>query len=145
MWYLLVSVPDHCLSSYFIMGKEEIGIYFCLTVDILTKVLQNCSLSSPLPTVCILSKPLTLLVANRKAKLKNVYTKIFFSEAIRGVKLKLCKNVHDTGLYIFFFYYRCSCAFLAFFYIIAEFDKSLFTLSPYITRGPMVLYRSPEC
>ena len=29
------------------MGKVEIGIYFCVTADILTKVLQKCSLSSP--------------------------------------------------------------------------------------------------
>ena len=31
------------------MGKVEIGIYCYLTADILTKVLQKCSLSSPLP------------------------------------------------------------------------------------------------
>ena len=30
------------------MRKVEIGIYCCLTADILTKVLQKCSLSSPL-------------------------------------------------------------------------------------------------
>ena len=29
------------------MGKVEIGIYFCVTADILTNVLQKCSLSSP--------------------------------------------------------------------------------------------------
>ena len=37
MWDLIVSVPDHCLSFYFIMGKVEIGIYFCVTADILKK------------------------------------------------------------------------------------------------------------
>ena len=30
-----------------IMGKVEIGIYFCVTADILTKNLQKCSWSSP--------------------------------------------------------------------------------------------------
>ena len=31
--------------------EMEIGIYFCVTADILTKVLQKCSWSSPLPTI----------------------------------------------------------------------------------------------
>ena len=40
--------------------------------------------------------------------------KIFSSEAIRGMKLKLCINVHDISLYInFIFYCRCPCAFVA--------------------------------
>ena len=34
-----------------IMGKVEIGIYFCFTADILTKVLLKCFWSSPLPTI----------------------------------------------------------------------------------------------
>ena len=52
------------------MGKVEIGICFCVTADILTKVLQKCSLSSPLPTICILSKSLILIGGhcNQKAK-----------------------------------------------------------------------------
>ena len=33
------------------MGKVEIGIYFCVTADILTKVLLKCFCSSPLPTI----------------------------------------------------------------------------------------------
>ena len=33
------------------MGKLEIGIYFCVTVDILTKVLLKGFWSSPLPTI----------------------------------------------------------------------------------------------
>ena len=44
-----------------IMGKVEIGIYFCVTADILTKVLQKCSWSSPLQTIWILSKSLILI------------------------------------------------------------------------------------
>ena len=38
----------------------------------------------------------------------------FFSEAIRGMKLTLCINVHDISLYInCIFYCRCPCAFVA--------------------------------
>ena len=33
------------------MGKVEIGIYFCVTADILKKVSQKCFWSSPLPTI----------------------------------------------------------------------------------------------
>ena len=43
------------------MGKVEIGIYFCFTADILTKVLLKCFWSSPLLTVWILSKLLILI------------------------------------------------------------------------------------
>ena len=32
------------------------------------------------------------------------YSKIFSSEAIRGMKLKLCKNVHDISLYVKYIY-----------------------------------------
>ena len=88
------------------MGKVEIGIYFCVTADILTKVLQQCSWSSLLLTLWILSKLLILIGChgNRKAKFsRKKYSKIFFSEAIRGMKLKLCINVHDISLYIIIF------------------------------------------
>ena len=43
------------------MGKVDIDIYFCVTADILTKVLLKCFWSSPLPTVLILSKSLILI------------------------------------------------------------------------------------
>ena len=43
------------------MGKVEIGIYFCVNADILTKVLQKCSLSSPLPSIRILFRWLILI------------------------------------------------------------------------------------
>ena len=40
--------------------------------------------------------------------------KIKKSEAIRGMKLKLCRNVHNISLYICFYYYcSCFCAFVA--------------------------------
>ena len=35
------------------MGKVEIGIYLCVTADILTKDLQKCSRSGPLPPIGI--------------------------------------------------------------------------------------------
>ena len=54
------------------MGKVEIGIYFCVTADILTKVLLKCFWSSPLQIIRILSKSLILIGGhgNRKAKLR---------------------------------------------------------------------------
>ena len=85
------------------MGKVEIGIYFCVTADILKKkVLQKCFWGSPLPTIWILSKLLILIGChgNRKAKCSKKYSEIVFSEAIRGMKLKFCINIHDISLYI---------------------------------------------
>ena len=67
------------------MGKVTIGHYCYLTADILTRVLQKCSLSSPLPNILFLSKSLNLIGfhSNRKSKFP---TKIIPSEAIRGIK-----------------------------------------------------------
>ena len=82
------------------MGKSiEIGIYCCLTVDILTTVLRKCFLSSPLPNILILSKPLNLIgyYGNRKVKFAKKYSKIISSEAISG--MKLCRNIHNISLY----------------------------------------------
>ena len=64
LWQLKVSI--HVL----IMGNVEIGIYFCVTADIMTKVLLKCFWSSPLSTIRILSKSLILTggYGNRKAK-----------------------------------------------------------------------------
>ena len=52
------------------MGKVEIGISCYLTAYIVTKVVQKCSLSSPLPSIRIVSKPLNLIGChdNRNAK-----------------------------------------------------------------------------
>ena len=57
------------------LGKVEIGLYCYLTADILTKVLQKCSLSSPLPNVCIVSEPLNVIDChgNQKAKFVEKY------------------------------------------------------------------------
>ena len=71
---LLLPTCFHCYGNLnfhiLIVGKVEIGIYFCVTTDILTKVLLKCFWSSPLPTMWILSKSLILIGGhgNRKAK-----------------------------------------------------------------------------
>ena len=69
------------------MGKVEIGIYFSVAADILTKVLQKCFGSSPLPTIWILSKSLILIGGHgnwktKFSKKKKKHAKIFFAEAI---------------------------------------------------------------
>ena len=71
--------------------KVKVGLYCYLIADILTKVLQKCSLNSPLPNIWILSKPLKLIGChdNRKYKFSKKYSKIISSEVIRGIKLKL--------------------------------------------------------
>ena len=83
---------------WLIMGKVETGIYCYFTVDILTKVLQKCSLSSPLWNIWILFKLLNLIGChgNRKDKFAKKYSKIL---ARRGMNLKLCRNVHNISLY----------------------------------------------
>ena len=57
------------------MEKVEIGIYCYLTADILTEVLQKCSLSSSQQTIWLLSKPLNLIGChgNQKAKFAKKY------------------------------------------------------------------------
>ena len=86
---------------WLILVKVEIGIYCYLTEDFLTKVLQKYSWSSPLPNIRILSKPLNLIGchSNQKAKVVKIHETIISSEAIRGMKLKLCRNVHNICLY----------------------------------------------
>ena len=52
-------------------------------------------------------------MATETLNLWKKYSKIF-SEAIRGMKLKLCRNVHNISLYKKYdFYCCCSCAFIA--------------------------------
>ena len=56
-----------------------------------------------------LSKSLILIV-----KFSKKYSKIFFSEVIRGMKLKLCINVCVIILYInYVLYCCCACGFVA--------------------------------
>ena len=86
---------------WLIMEKVEIGIYCYFTVDILTKNLRKCFLSSTLWSIWILSKLLNLIgcPGNRKDKFAEKYSKIFSSEAIRGMNLTLCRNAHNISLY----------------------------------------------
>ena len=91
----------------------KFGIYCYVTAGILTNILQKCFLSSPLTNISFLSKPLNLIGyhGNRTANLaKNKNKKIISSEAIRGIKLKLCRNLHNINRYKNgVFYCRCSC------------------------------------
>ena len=51
---------------------------------------------------------------NRKDKFLKKYSNIFFSEAIKEMNMKLCRNVHNISLYKnYVFYCRCSSAFVA--------------------------------
>ena len=68
-------------------GKLEIGIYFCVTADILTNVLLKCFWSSRLPTIWILSKSLILIGCHGNQRLnfrKKKYSKIFFLRIHKG-------------------------------------------------------------
>ena len=75
------------------MGKVEIGIDFCVTADILTKVLQKCSWSSPLQTIKNLSKSLILIVChgNRNVKFSR---QIFKNLLLRSHKGHEAKTLH---------------------------------------------------
>ena len=54
------------------------------------------------------------LPRQHKGYIFEILLKIFSSEAIRGMKLKLSIRVHDISLYINYdFYCRCSCSFVA--------------------------------
>ena len=56
------------------MGKGKIHRYCYLIADILTRVLQKCSLSSPLLNLLFLSNPLNLIGChgNRNAKFPKI-------------------------------------------------------------------------
>ena len=103
-----------------IMGKVEIGIYFCVTADILTKDLLNVSgvdLYQPYDffpnrwfwLVATATERLNFRKDKTKKKKKKKHSKIFFSEAIWGMKLKLCIHVHDSSLYKNYVLCCCCC------------------------------------
>ena len=79
----------------------KIGIYCCLIADILTKVLQKCSLSCPLQNIHFLFQPLNVVSyhGNQKVKFEKKYSKINSSEAVWGIKLKLCRIISNNSLY----------------------------------------------
>ena len=68
------------------MGKVKIGIYFGVTADILSKVLQKCFWISPLPTTSILAKSLIMIGChgNRKAKVSNKILKNLLLRSHKG-------------------------------------------------------------
>ena len=85
----------------------KIGSYCCLTADILRNV--------PLPNILILSKRLNLIGyhSNQKVRFAKKYSKVISSEGIKGMKLKLYRNVHNISLYKrYVFYCDCLCAFV---------------------------------
>ena len=65
-------------------GKSENGIHCYLTADILTKVLQKCSLSGPLPNSSFLSSPLNLICChgNRKDKFPKMFIALAFTKIV---------------------------------------------------------------
>ena len=84
-------------------GKWQVLPSHCRYLDFF---LQKCLLSSPLWFIWILSKSLNLIGChgNIKGKFSKKYSKIFSSEAVWGIKLKLCRIVSNNNLYknIFF-------------------------------------------
>ena len=62
-----------------------------------------------------------MALATERLNFRNKYSKIFFSEAIRGMKLKLCINVYDISLYI-------NCFFIAVFIAVAHVFSLLWQL-----------------
>ena len=49
-----------------------------------------------------------------KGKFSKKYSKIFSSEAVKGMRLKICIHVQDISLYrIYVLYCRCPCALVA--------------------------------
>ena len=85
-------------------------------------VLQKCSLSSPLPNMYMNFFQTAefdwfrglVAMATKMLNLRKNIKKIISSEAIRGMKLKLYRNVHNMCLYKKnVFYCICSCAFVS--------------------------------
>ena len=84
---------------------------FCRFIeDIEILFLHKCLLNSPLHFRQLLSKSLYLFgcYSNIKDKFSKKYSKIFFSEAVRRMKLKLCIHAYDISLYKVCVFY-CPC------------------------------------
>ena len=84
------------VSTEITMGIVEFGFYCYLTADIFTRVLQACSLSSPLSNVLYYICPnfwiVLVAMANKMLNLRQQYSKIISLETIRGIKLKFWGN-----------------------------------------------------
>ena len=79
----------------------EICNFCCFIEDIEILFLHECVLSSPPRFRQLLSKSLYSFgcYSNVKGKSSKKYSKIFFSEAVRRMKLKLCIHAYDISLY----------------------------------------------
>ena len=88
-------------SHRLIMGKEEIDNFFCLIGDIWKFFLQKCLLSIPLSFIRLLAKSVNLIGCRRgkKGQFSQKCLKIFFSETVRRMKLKLGIHAKDISLY----------------------------------------------
>ena len=78
--------------------------------------LHKCLLSSPPRFRQLLSKSLNSFgcYSNVKGKFSKKYSKIFFSEAVRWMKLKLCIHAYDISLYgVCVFYCPCPTSLVA--------------------------------
>ena len=112
----VLSLPWQLISFHRLqMGKVEIGIYFCVTADILTKVLQKCSWSSPLQTIWILSKLLVLIGWQPKCL---IFEKNIQNLLLRSHKRDEAETLHKCLCYyplhkLYFFYCCCACGFVA--------------------------------
>ena len=89
------------------MGKVKIGLNCYLTADILTTVLQKCSMSSFLPNISFLSTSLNLVVKFAKRKIEK-----HLLRSHKGTKLKLCRTLHLASTKCMFLlpllmYFRC--------------------------------------
>ena len=96
----LVAMANY-ISHRLIMGKEEIDNFFCLIGDIWIFFLQKYLLSSPLRFIQLLSKSVNLIGCRcgKKGQFFVKCLKIFFSETIRGMKLKLGRHDQDLSLF----------------------------------------------
>ena len=84
---------------------------FCRFIeDIEILFLHKSLLSSPPRFRQVLSKSLYSFgcYKNVKGNFSKKYSKIFFSEAVKRKKLKLCIHAYDISNYIFFCFY-CPC------------------------------------
>ena len=89
------------------MGKSENWPYSNLTADILTKVLQHCSLSCPLPNISFLSKTRNFICfhGSRKAKFAKEIFKNQLLISRKGITLASTKMVFLLPLFKYFGYY----------------------------------------
>ena len=88
----------------------EICNFCCFIEDIEILFLHKCLLSSLPRFRHLLSKSLYSFgrYSNGKGKFSKKYSKIFFSEAVRRMKLKLCIHAYDISLYTVCIFY-CPC------------------------------------